>query len=97
MTMAQANYVDINTLHNQRNHMNEKRLKECYGKKHPEILKQNLRPCESCLIAKAHKANVKKKTDEKSKPKEPLGMIVSDLKTMLAKGSKGEIYAGSAI
>ena len=60
-------------------------------------MKQKLRPCDGCLKAKSHKAGINKKGEQDTKPKEPLDVLVSDLKTMPTTGTGGAIYAGSAI
>ena len=95
--MGQTNYVDINKLHQQHYHANEKIVKRTYGKKYPEILKQKLKPCEGCLLGKSHKARVKKKGNKKSKGQQPLDVLISDIKTMPAVGTHKARYAGSAI
>jgi hypothetical protein len=89
----QQQHLDINLLHKQERHMNEKQLKA----RHPEVAGQTLGPCIPCMLAKAARS----KTRRAARPETRTGQIgecvASDLKQMFQPGSKGEVWLGTAI
>jgi transposase InsO family protein len=85
--------LDINLLHQQERHMNEKQLKA----RHPGLKGQTLGPCLPCMLAKAARSKTRRVALPETRTGQVGECVASDLKLMFQPGTNGEVWLGTAI
>jgi transposase InsO family protein len=85
--------LDINLLHRQERHMNEKQLKA----RHPGLAGQTLGPCLPCMLAKAARSKTRRVALPETRTGQVGECVASDLKLMFQPGTNGEVWLGTAI